>query len=534
MFKASMTFATAVDKEVAPAKQMAECVTPEPTSPVRAPHHNSTSPHWIVASVQAVLQLKGIGLLAAGRLSIVVATVVSVRLMTTVLSPTEVGRYSVLSAFAMWFSLTLVSPAGNYMYRNFMEWVEAGALWRQYSRYLGLLCLIACFAAAASILAHATGLLGIPIGAGALAVCMVGILLALTINSVLLTSLNLLGHRELYVVYTSATAWVGLGISAALILGIRHDAKLWIAGQVSGWALLSIAGYLGLRRSVSHVPRHMSKAPLQPQQQGLWTFAWPLVISTSLYWFQVQGYRIELEHWISASSVGLLTTGLLLGANPVATIDTLLSEYLRPHYYKAIACNDRAKQEAAWSSMAGIFLAVLIPVAVLVGFSGPFLTVVLVGPSFGSVAPLIGWGVLIELLRAVNSLYALAAHTRFQTRATLSPAVVGTVMIIVSIVPLARWNLYAGSGAALALGMGGSTAYLALSLLGSFRPKIPYSQLIRSIAFSIPIALTLIVAQLTVPHPSASHAVLVLLLACFITLCVEVLIGQQVVSDMKL
>ncbi len=76
-------------------------------------------------------------------------------------------------------------------------------------------------------------------------------------------------------------------------------------------------------------------------QYRLWTFAWPLVISTSLYWFQVQGYRIELEHWISASSVGLLTTGLLLGANPVATIDTLLSEY----WYNPMEVWDRGEDD---------------------------------------------------------------------------------------------------------------------------------------------------------------------------------------------
>ncbi len=533
MLKTSTTVVTVVDMDAESAKQVVEAV-PLPLGRRHTSNRISTYRHWIITSIQAALQLKGIGLLAVGRLSIVIATVVSVRLMTTVLSPMEVGRYSILSTFAMWFSLTFVSPAGNYMYRNFVGWVEAGALWQQYSRYLGLLCLISCFAAVMSILAHKTGLLGVPITTYGLALCMAGILLALTINSVLLTSLNLLGQRGLYVVYTSGTSWLGLGISAALILGIRHDAKLWIAGQVSGWALLSIAGYLSLRRIIAQTPRRTSVAPPQPQQQGLWTFAWPLVISTSLYWFQVQGYRIELEHLISASSVGLLTTGLLLGANPVTITDTLLGEYLRPQYYKAIASNDRAKQETAWSSMSGVFVAVLIPVAVLVGFSGPFLTAILVGPSFGSVAALIGWGVLIELLRAVNSLYVIAAHTRFQTRATLSPALVGTATIMVSIVPLTRWNLYAGSGIALALGMAGSTVYLALNLRRSFRTKIPYSQIARAVIFSVPIALSLIIAQLIAPHPSVPQAILVLLWACLITLCVEALISRQVLLARKL
>jgi len=490
-----------------------------------APDRADVRQHLSVASLQALLQLRGVALLAAGRVSIVLAAIVSVRLMTTVLSPTDVGRYLILTTFSMWFSLTLVSPVGNYINRCFIGWVGRGQVWSKLLRYLNLLLLVCAAATGASFVAYRTGVLGISIGVGGLILVVVGLLAFLTINTTLVGLLNLLGHRNLYVLYTSATAWFAVAFSVAFTLGIQRSAELWIAGQVVAWALVGVMGYLSLRRRIA------GATPATPSESsggaGLWAFAWPLVISTSLYWFQVQGYRIELEHWISVSAVGLLTTGILLGANPVATIDTLLGEYLRPQYYRDVACEDREMQEAAWARLASSFLTSLIPIAVLTGSAGSFLAVLLVAPAFQSVAALISWGVLIELLRAVNSLYVLAAHTRFKTRTTLAPALVGAALVLVSIVPLTRWNLYIGSGLALSIAMLGSTVYLALSLRNTFTARLPYRSIVKAICCSAPIALGLIGAQATIQHPSPLQAVAVLIVASLATLVALIVLGQM-------
>jgi len=478
-----------------------------------------------LARWQTLPRLKSIGFLAVGRLSIVLASVVSVRLMTTVLSPTEVGRYSVLLAFTMWFSLTLVSPAGNYINRRFLEWVGRAVLWHQLRHYAGLLVIIACFAAGTSYGVRNTGLLGLPIRGDVLILCVTGILIFLTANTILADFLNVLGHRGLYVLYASATAWLGLAASVLFTHALAHTAELWIAGQIAGWAVLSVVGYLSLRHCVAEaridVPAHSL------HEQGLWAFAWPLVISTSLYWFQVQGYRIELEHWTGAAAVGVLTTGLLLGANPIATVETLLSEYFKPQYSQAITCSDKQTQEIAWREMAEKFLTLLIPTTVLVGFSGSFMAAILVGPSFRSVASLIAWGALVEFFRAINSLYGLAAYTCFQTRAMLRPALVGVAIVLLAIVPLSHWNLYMGTGAALALGMAGSTVYLRVSLRHVFTTTISWRCVIRAIFYSAPTGVGLIVARTIIAHPAPLQAAAVLSLAGALTLGAQALLNRQ-------
>jgi len=478
-----------------------------------------------LARWQTLPQLKNIGFLAVGRLSIVLASVVSIRLMTTVLSPTEVGRYSVLLAFTMWFSLTLVSPAGNYINRRFLEWVGRAVLWYQLRRYAGLLVIIACCAAGTSYGVRNTGLLGLSIRGDVLILCVTGILIFLTANTILADFLNVLGHGGLYVLYASATAWLGLAVSVLLTHALAHTAESWIAGQIVGWTVLSVVGYFSLRRYVAEARVDVTAHSLY--EQGLWSFAWPLVISTSLYWFQVQGYRIELEHWAGTAAVGVLTTGLLLGANPIATVETLLGEYFKPRYSQAITCSDKQTQEIAWREMAEKFLTLLIPTTVLVGFSGSFMAALLVGPSFRSVASLIAWGALVEFFRAVNSLYGLAAYTCFQTRTMLRPAIVGVVIVLVAIVPLSHWNLYMGTGAALAFAMVGSTVYLRMSLRHVFTMTIGWSCVIKAILYSAPTGLSLIVAHSVIAHPAPLQAAVVLSLAGALTLGAQVLLNRR-------
>lgn len=459
---------------------------------------------------------QGLVLLAVGRVSIVLAAIASVRAMTTLLSPAEVGHYSVVTTFAMWFSLTLVSPSGNYINRRLMDWVYAGVIWRELRKYLLLLLLTAVFTAAISYIGQQTTWLDTGETAMVLILCVVGILVFLTVNTMVIGFLNLLGRRNSYVLYTSATAWIGLVMSVVLTLRFGYGVELWIAGQVLGWALVAVPAFVCLRRTVAISQVVLRTTPAE--QNGLWAFVWPLIISTSLYWFQVQGYRIELEHWVSFSAVGLLMTGLVLGANPVTIIDTLLGEYLRPQYLQAISGNDRAMQEAAWSDMATTFLSILIPVAVFVGFSGPFITALLVGSAFQSVSGLVAWGVLLEFSRAVNSMYVAAAHTRYKTRVTLTPAIVGSAIVLISIVPLARWNLYNGTGLALVIGMSASTAYLALNLKPVFTTRISLPKLVQSLRRSGPVAIGLVAVQFVLRHPSQVQAVIVLTVFCIATL----------------
>lgn len=466
-----------------------------------------------------------------GRASIVLSSIATVRVMTMLLSPEQVGKYSVLTTFSLWFSLTLVSPAGNFINRQFTQWLHLGTLWKEFHRYALLLIGIAAFASLVAFLAIQTRLLDLSTPPVAVALYVAGILVFLTVNSMLIGSLNLLGKRGLYAAYTGATAWLGLTLSAGLTLVFGRQAEPWIVGQIAGWAVVSVLAYYSLRHGVERAtPDKSTESAKNEKGQtsiGLWAFAWPLVISTSLYWFQVQGYRLELQHFIGTTTIGLVTTGLLLGATPIATIDTLLGELLRPQYYRGIASGDRASQEAAWTEMATTFLTWLIPITLVVGASGVFLAAVLVGPAFQTVSGLVVWGVAAEFVRAIYSLYMLAAHARFQTKATLGSALLGATVVLLTIVPAAHWNVYMGTGLSLLLGMVVTTVLFTISLRASFTATLHPGVLFKATSWSGPIVLTLIVLQALIPHPSLPQAAGILAGASFATLIVQSLLNRK-------
>jgi hypothetical protein len=463
--------------------------------------------------------------LGAGKLLGVGAAVASVRVMTSVLSPTEVGRYILLSTLAAAFVLTFLSPVLNYLNRRFSDWVAGRSVGRVLAWYVVLLLVAGVLCALASYALQAIGVLGVSIGPVPLLLCVVGIVVCQSSNYVLLLFLNLLGDRQLFALFTSLTLWIGIGASAALALTLHAVAETWIAGQIVGWTVIAVVALACLRPRIA---RAYAEQPARAiEAQSLWAFVWPLIISTGLYWFQVQGYRLVLGQWVSAGGIGLVATGLTVGANPLAIIDTLLGEYLHPPYYRGIGRWSRAEQEGAWSELASSFLVALVPVGILLGASGPFLAVLLLGPAFRDVTDLVAWGVFIEFLRAVLSLYNIAAYTCYQTRRTLGSAAVGVGLIAATLVPLARWNLYNGVGLSLALGMMGAVLSLAGFLRPSFSPRFPTRSVLRATAYSVPVLLLLVCLRLSLPHPTAIEALAVCAVAGAATLGVEAALARS-------
>ena len=434
------------------------------------------------------------------------AAVVSIRLMTSLLSPAEVGRYTVVLALTGWFALTLISPIGNYFNRQLLWWVTTDAFWEACRRYLLLLLPIVLVSVAASLALEHAHIIDIGIQPRSYAAIIAGVLIFLTVNSMLIDFVNQLGSRIAYVLATSATLWLGLLASLILATHDHKTAESWIAGQVIGWALVGMVAVVLLRGIVRRAAARLERRVAV--DQSLWAFAWPLVLSTSLYWFQIQGYRLVLVHWLDLAALGLLSTGLTLGTNPMAIVDTLLMEYLRPRYYQRIADGERLSQEAAWREVAGQVVGSLLPIAVFVGLSGPFLVVLLVGPRFHSVAGLVLWGAAFEYARAVNTLYVLAVHTSLRTRTTLKPNLVGALVTLVAIGPLTRWSVVNGPGLALTGGMWVATFLQGYSLRPYFTAAFPVRGFLRAGVASLPLIALAAIIRVNVHRPDALQSLL--------------------------
>ena len=65
-----------------------------------------------------------------GRILGVLISLASIRVYTTLLSSTEVGRLNILSAISGWFWLVLISPVSMYVGLKIINWAREGLAYK--------------------------------------------------------------------------------------------------------------------------------------------------------------------------------------------------------------------------------------------------------------------------------------------------------------------------------------------------------------------------------------------------------------------
>ncbi len=324
----------------------------------------------------------------AGRAFQVVYALAAMRLVTEVLRPDEIGRRDLVISTTSWFALLLISPVGNYVNRQAVEWHFDGRLLGSLRRFSAFVVGVAVVGTIVTTLLQFTSGIGTPIGLGWLLWLVGGSLLVGTLTNQLNGVLNIVGFRGWYALLVNLTSWIGLGLSVGLSIWRGRSAEYWLSGVVLGQLLVLGASVTLFRRLV----RPQGGVTLEtPRAAGfdvrsVFQFSWPLVITTAFYWCQTSGYRFLLAGLTDLRNIGLLTVGLSIASAPLAMFDTLFTEYYRPIFYQDIKFSTASQKARAWGQYASAYFPAIFLTGVFVAVSGPLLARVLVSEAFRGVA----------------------------------------------------------------------------------------------------------------------------------------------------
>lgn len=426
----------------------------------------------------------------------------AIRVMTSTLDPGEVGRMNLVLSVITWFGMLLISPVGNYVLRKAVEWHVEGRLFAAVGGLFIYLLAVGSVGLLVLYVVQQTVGIGTPMSFGWLAWLIVGNVVLATTATMCNGLLNVVGRRTWYVVLANVTSWLGLGLAWLLTAGWARVAEYWLSGLLLGQLAL-LVGSVFLLRSItsgrSSVPPPAARAGFNVREVA--TFAWPLVISTGLYWIETNGYRFLLVRVTDVTTIGLLTTGLTLAIAPLTMFDNLFSEYYRPIFYRDIAFSDDATKAEAWNRYASAYFPAVLLLAAFVGAGGPFLARFLVAAPFRSVAWLASWGALFQVTIAVYAVYVVLTHAALNTRVLIRPAFVGAVTTVILVAALPRWQSLPGAGIAVCAGMLMTLLDTARILHARFPLRVPW----RRVGLASCLALPLVLA-LTVLAPGARGA----------------------------
>jgi len=424
------------------------------------------------------------GLIFIGRIAQAVLALIALRVMTTMLSPEEVGRWSLLIAATSFFVLGLVNPVGMFINRRLHSWVKHGKIERYMLYYIIYLLGVALLAA---ILLYVGNqfydiIPNMPL-LWLLSLVAMSIVFA-TLNQTFVPSLNLLGYRGWFVLLTLLAVFLSLLASIALVYYFSPSAELWQIGQLLGQLMIAfIAAKIFFRLAKEHQEELSSAQGLEMTRKKanlMFSFAWPLTISVLLTWVQTQSYRFIVQDSIGLNTLGLFVMGYGISAAIIAVFESIISGYFAPRFYKTVSSEDKKQQVNAWAHYASVMLPSLcLMVGVIVSLPNE-LTFVLLDKTFSLASQYVLWGALAEATRVIVGTYALSAHAGMNTKRLIFPNILSAITAVCMIFFLV--NDLGVNGIGIGLVLAGFVAILSNHIILSkwFEIILPWRVLIQT------------------------------------------------------
>jgi O-antigen/teichoic acid export membrane protein len=348
----------------------------------------------------------------------------SVRIMTELLSPADMGRVALLTTATSLFALFLVNPVGMFINRRLHPWIKEGVARSRFHMFSVYLVAVAVVAAGGLWLAYQLGvdLGGVPLVWAMALVC--GSLFFNSAVQTLVPSLNMVGRPLPFIVLTLACLVVGLITSIAFNLLGGASAEHWLAGPLLAHALFSVVAYVVFfDKLTSGAPRPLLLVEYKLRQMV--DFCWPIAIAVLLQWAHMQGYRFLLADEFGLTQLGLYAVGYGLAAALMSAAETILTTWFQPQFYRDISADSAECRDRAWSEYANVMISSsLLAVTALIA-AAPSLPHIMLGPSFYDAGKYVMLGAMAEWVRMMVGMFSLNAHRHMSTRALILPNFLG-------------------------------------------------------------------------------------------------------------
>lgn len=399
-------------------------------------------------------------MVSGGRLAAAVMALISIRAVTTFLTPEQYGELSLLITVQMFCGLFLVNPVGQHINLHTHAWWDDGTLiarLKSYRHYVLAVSLVGGAVVLSVGKQHSLEQLFWT------SIAMLAMVVAGTWNSTLIPMLNMLGFRAASVLWSITTVAIGLATSVLLVIWLP-SAAAWFIGQAVGMVMGALGASYVLRHHALRFRHSLTKLPLLNRQTIL-TYCLPLAFATGFMWLQLSGYRFLIESYWGLEQLGFLVIGLQLAGQIWGLVESLAMQFLYPLFYRRVSAHEnRADVESAFSDLLNTLVPVYFVITGLLVLSAPYLLNVLVAPQFQDAIPFVMLGAVIEMCRVLGNLLSSAAHVRRKTKSLALPYALGSMTVLTFIYFSGMWQLEIG-WAGIGLLVGGVVMFIAMLIV---------------------------------------------------------------------
>lgn len=422
-----------------------------------------------------------------GRVFQILISVIALKLMTNLLSNSEVAVSFLFLAIMNYFGLTLVNPVMQYLNRNLHQWKEekkATSALLLFVIYLALISIIAFFflVSFSTSFGHLVDY----------SVYKFALLMAATIFfnfwvMMVVPALNLLNYQKSFVLFTVSWLLLSLILSIVLILVLQRNASLWLGGQIISQLICGILSSLYLVKVLNEkdIVKGCKTIATKKNFKELFWFSLPLAVATLFMWVTIDGFRFVVEKVSGIEYLALLTVGFAVAQRISYAIEAIIQQVFFPTYYHRINTDIAEERSQAWGEMfEKVVPSYLITTFFIIALS-PFLLTLLSGPRFYGAVAFVIFGAVFHLFRKLASLISISAHSERKTFLLIIPYAVGAFISVIPLfVPPLKNNFAIPAFLCLASVFVCLTMIMVLKKYCSYR--FNFSLLLQSIALSLP------------------------------------------------
>lgn len=426
-----------------------------------------------------------------GRAAQFILALAMLRVATTLLSPEEMGKVSLVLTTVAFFAMFMVNPVGMFINRRIHAWYASGVASGYLKQYAGYLFIVAVLAAFSLPLLDDSGIVnfGMPVRWVVGLVCTS--LIFNTINQTSIPLLNMLGDIRSFVWLSVASLAASFLFAVFLIKMVETTAPYWVLGLLLGQALIAVVGTKRLFVMIGIDRSHRTSFNLgRPHIVVLFNFGWPVALAAGLAWVQLQGYRYIVESEVGMAQLGVFVAGYSISAGLIAGFESILTSYFLPRLYRGSNEGETKDQARAWQKYASAVIPSLLLTMVVIMLLATEITRVLLGEQFQGAAKFVLWGALAEGARVLSGVYSLIAHVYMRTQWLIIPTLTGALLSIS--MTFALIPTLGAEGAGVALAISGITSVALLHVL--LAPRVGGSMHIKEI---VHVVLAVIVLAIT-------------------------------------
>lgn len=427
---------------------------------------------------------KNLIILTAGRLSQMLVMFFTYRILSSVLSVSDMGVYYFLLSISAAFGLIYANPIGMYTNRLLHSWQTHGVLFKNLRIVLTSLLVGSCFTIPFLFLFKDKISLD-----GQSLILLISVLVfyvfSTTLNGTIVPGLNLLGHTNQFVVWTFLTNALGLIFSYYLVTKVSNNPLYWLIGQGIALALCAFFSLGILYKKEKKDSSFETPIPFTGRIQKVLKFGLPIALTNIAVWGLSQSFRFFYKENIDLNILGEMAFGLGLASSLSVAVEYLLQQIYLPVFYKEINEHGSDKSKS-WNHLLNNLVPSYIYLMFFIIGLSPFIMRILADVKFKNSHAYLALGAGVEILRMLGNIFTMGTQSEMKTHKAIGPYLLGGAITMAGVLFICQNPVYVSwTPFALMAGYLASLIYLKINVSGLIEVQINYAQFGKSLLFAL-------------------------------------------------